>query len=710
VTIVAGTAAFVVWNGVDFVTASVTSTTGVLPVANGGTGLSSGTSGGVLAYTATGTLASSAALAANALVIGGGAGAAPSTTTTGTGVVTALGVNTGTAGAFVVNGGALGTPSSGTVTNLTGTASININGTVGATTATTGAFTTLTTSSTATFSGGTANGVAYLNASKVLTTGAALTFDGTTLGSTGFTSTDGLVANTTNWFNTKIAVGTVTQGYILAGSATPYTTGGSANTRFQVHGNTTYNSRFSITNWGASIGSASTIYLGKSRNSTIGTQTSLNSGDAIGGLYFEGSDGTNFVTTSSITSAVDATPSTGSLSSVLVFGAGVNNAEQMRLTSTGLGIGTSSPTSKLDVTSSTGYANISYKATGGFAVRGDGRVDIGGATGQNAYLGIYKSDASTISNFVHFFRQTGLGFSIGGSSTTVDFSAIGSSGTINFGNTGILTTQLSLDTATGNLGIGTTSPSTRLQTNATINTTYSASNTLAGGVIAYIKNASSTNSTDATIRLEATGSASVAVSSISAVHTGDGASALTFGTRTNAASDVTEKLRLDSSGNLLVGTTATYGGPGRINVGFNQSTNFGITLRNTNAAATGVFVSFENSGGTGNGSISQASSSAVLYNTTSDYRLKNITGPITTSGSYIDSLKPVEGTWKADGSTFVGLIAHETQEASRTIVATGTKDGEQIQGMDYSSAEIIANLIAELQSLRARVAQLESKL
>ena len=153
VTIVAGTAAFVVWNGVDFVTASVTSTTGILPVANGGTGLSSGTSGGVLAYTATGTLASSAALAASALVIGGGAGAAPSTTTTGTGVVTALGVNTGTAGAFVVNGGALGTPSSGTVTNLTGTASININGTVGATTASTGAFTTLSATGDITFGG-----------------------------------------------------------------------------------------------------------------------------------------------------------------------------------------------------------------------------------------------------------------------------------------------------------------------------------------------------------------------------------------------------------------------------------------------------------------------------------------------------------------------------------------------------------------------------
>jgi hypothetical protein len=64
----------------------------------------------------------------------------------GTGVATALAVNVGSAGAFVTFDGALGTPSSGTVTNLTGTASININGTVGATTPTTGAFTTISAS------------------------------------------------------------------------------------------------------------------------------------------------------------------------------------------------------------------------------------------------------------------------------------------------------------------------------------------------------------------------------------------------------------------------------------------------------------------------------------------------------------------------------------------------------------------------------------
>jgi len=81
--------------------------TGVVAVANGGTGLTSGTSGGVLYYSATGTLASSAALAANSIVLGGGAGAAPATTTTGTGVVTALGSNINTTGGLVTQSGAL---------------------------------------------------------------------------------------------------------------------------------------------------------------------------------------------------------------------------------------------------------------------------------------------------------------------------------------------------------------------------------------------------------------------------------------------------------------------------------------------------------------------------------------------------------------------------------------------------------------------------
>lgn len=79
-----------------------------------------GTSGGVPYFTSGSTWASSSALLANNLMVGGGAGNAPTTVTTGSGVVSALSVNIGTAGAVVVNGGALGTPSSGTLTNATG--------------------------------------------------------------------------------------------------------------------------------------------------------------------------------------------------------------------------------------------------------------------------------------------------------------------------------------------------------------------------------------------------------------------------------------------------------------------------------------------------------------------------------------------------------------------------------------------------------------
>jgi hypothetical protein len=120
-------------SGVVQVIASKAAAAGVTSFTAGTTGLtpSTATSGAV---TLAGTLA----------IANGGTGL----TALGTGVQTAIGVNVGTAGAVVVNGGALGTPSSGTVTNLTGTASINVNGTVGATTPTTGAFTTLSASST----------------------------------------------------------------------------------------------------------------------------------------------------------------------------------------------------------------------------------------------------------------------------------------------------------------------------------------------------------------------------------------------------------------------------------------------------------------------------------------------------------------------------------------------------------------------------------
>ncbi|NBW23281.1 MAG: tail fiber domain-containing protein [Caulobacteraceae bacterium] len=111
------------------------------------------------------------------------------------------------------------------------------------------------------------------------------------------------------------------------------------------------------------------------------------------------------------------------------------------------------------------------------------------------------------------------------------------------------------------------------------------------------------------------------------------------------------------------------------------------------------------------GSIT-SNGTATAYNTSSDYRLKDNPQPLTGSGSFIDALKPKTWEWRDNGSKGVGFIAHEVQEVSpRTVVGDKDavdKDGKPImQAMEYGSAEFIANIVAELQSLRQRVAQLE---
>lgn len=115
---------------------------------------------------------------------------------------------------------------------------------------------------------------------------------------------------------------------------------------------------------------------------------------------------------------------------------------------------------------------------------------------------------------------------------------------------------------------------------------------------------------------------------------------------------------------------------------------------------------------TGVGNIN-ITSTATNYQTTSDYRVKENAAELTGSGNFIDSLQPKTWTWAIDGSTGVGFIAHELQAASPTSVS-GEKDAVDengvpiLQGVSYGSAELIANIVAELKSLRQRVAALES--
>jgi hypothetical protein len=176
----------------------------------------------------------------------------------------------------------------------------------------------------------------------------------------------------------------------------------------------------------------------------------------------------------------------------------------------------------------------------------------------------------------------------------------------------------------------------------------------------------------------------------------------------------TQAMTLDSDGNLLIGGTTATGTPVS-GFTFQPAAGFStIGVGHTTAATTGTGYAYFAYNSSAIGSITQSGTTAVLYNTTSDYRLKSNQQPLTDSGAFIDALKPTSFIWTSDGRKDVGFIAHEFQEVAPNSV-TGVKDevdGEgkpKYQAMQASSAEVIANLVAELQSLRKRIAVLEAK-
>lgn len=137
------------------------------------------------------------------------------------------------------------------------------------------------------------------------------------------------------------------------------------------------------------------------------------------------------------------------------------------------------------------------------------------------------------------------------------------------------------------------------------------------------------------------------------------------------------------------------------------------TPLNVNRSADGIALAFKHFG-TFVGSV-QVTATGTIYSTQSDYRLKTVDGPVTTSGAFIDALKPVTGEWKVEpGKKANFFLAHEVQEVSPSSVQ-GEKDAVDeegnavMQSMEYGSADFIVNIIAELQDLRKRVAALEAK-
>jgi hypothetical protein len=329
---------------------------------------------------------------------------------------------------------------------------------------------------------------------------------------------------------------------------------------------------------------------------------------------------------------------------------------------TGLGIGTSSPAYKLDLYNTTNFAGRWANATrGGYLY-----LDSGGP-------GIFNTAA---------YGGEGMYFHAGANY-------------IQFITNSAETVRI--DTS-GNVGIGTTSIGSRLHVVTTAPTITTMQSTATNGGYLTFSNGS-------TVPLYI-GFGSTLTTGLS---TSD--AALRYSNNLIFSSGATEAARFIAGGQLCIGKTSTaFGttgiyfnalGQGLYTYTNNSDSGGAVIYLNRLGVDGTIQLFYKDTSAVGNIAVT---TSATAYNTSSDYRLKNTIAPMTGALAKVAQLKPVTYKWNADGSDCEGFIAHELAEVVPHAV-TGAKDAvdvdgkPQYQGVDTSF--LVATLTAAIQELKA---------
>ena len=166
----------------------------------------------------------------------------------------------------------------------------------------------------------------------------------------------------------------------------------------------------------------------------------------------------------------------------------------------------------------------------------------------------------------------------------------------------------------------------------------------------------------------------------------------------------TERARITSGGDFVVKATSPYSSAIVTISGGQNGVNQSLALVQTDNTGFHDKILFANTGGVV-GSIS-TSGSVTSYNVTSDERLKENIQDAVSASALIDAIKVRQYDWKSDGAhQRYGFVAQELVTVAPEAV-TQPPNEEAMLSVDYS--KLVPMLVKEIQSLRARVAALES--